>query len=182
MILKSNPQKKIAVIDSLSTGPEIVLVVEKICDLIKQNFEFDDVVKYAKDYLKESKILFALSSFDNLVNAGRMSKISGKLAKLLGIWGVGEGSEDGKIKVIKKIKGQNRVINCLIDNISTRVECPEKVVISHCHNLSFSEKLKNKIRNIWNKVVVKINKTRGLCSYYAERGGIIVGFWGKKRI
>ena len=35
------------------------------------------------------------------------------------------------------------------------------------------------IQEIWHKAKIKIMPTRGLCSYYAEKNGVIVGFWGK---
>lgn len=41
---------------------------------------------------------------------------------------------------------------------------------------SFELPPKNAIQNIWHDVKVKIVPTRGLCSYYAERGGLIVSY------
>lgn len=52
----------------------------------------------------------------------------------------------------------------------------KKVVISHCQNIEFAEKLKCEILNIWSNAEIKIVPSRGLCSYYAERGGLIIGF------
>ena len=53
-----------------------------------------------------------------------------------------------------------------------------KVAISHCHNLALAEKLRDGIKELWNTADVGILPTRGLCSYYAERGGLIVSFTG----
>jgi len=179
MILRENPDRKIAIIDTKSTGPEIVLLVYKLCDLIKSNLLFDDVIKQANEILSESRITFALSSFDNLIKAGRMPKMVGRIAKMLGIWGVGIASEQGTIVVKRKVCGKLGAIRAIIEDIETRVIYPLSVVISHCHNLEFAQRLKDKIKETWEKVVVQIIPTRGLCSYYAEQGGVIVGFWGK---
>ena len=84
MVLERYPEKKIAVLDSRSTGPEIVICVERICDLIEAGADFEKVVSEAETLLRDTHIVFALSSFDNLVKNGRMSKMAGFLANKLG--------------------------------------------------------------------------------------------------
>ena len=73
MVLENQPDKKIAVIDSRSTGPEMVLLVKKICEIIESGADFDTVVSKAELYSNHTHIVFALSSFNNLVKNGRMS-------------------------------------------------------------------------------------------------------------
>jgi hypothetical protein len=36
--------------------------------------------------------------------------------------------------------------------------------------------VKSAIQSVWDKAEVKIVHARGLCSYYAEKGGLIIGF------
>ena len=50
------------------------------------------------------------------------------------------------------------------------------VIISHCHNFEFATVLKDKIVEIWENAKVQIMPTIGLCSFYAERRGIILGY------
>ena len=180
--LKENPTSNVEVIDSLSTGPGITILVEKLCTLIKEGLSFEEVMKQIREYFKDSKTTFALSCFDNLVKAGRMSKLSGSFAKLIGIWGVGIASEQGTIAVKKKVIGKTNALKAIIEDIKTRVSYPISVIISHCHNLPFAEKLRDRIKELWSKATVKIQPTRGLDSYYAEKNGIIVGFWGSKEL
>ena len=183
-ILNDQPNKKIEIIDSRSTGPEIVLLVQKICELIKNNknangeADYDFVVSEARKYLSESKVTFALSSFDNLIRAGRMKKTAGILAKVLGIWGVGIASDQGTIVVKKKVTGKFFAIKSIIEDMGQRIPNPRSVCISHCHNEEVANKLKNKILEKWPEANVEIIPTKGLCSYYAEMNGLIVGFWG----
>jgi len=53
----------------------------------------------------------------------------------------------------------------------------EKVVISHSLNEDTAQKLKEKILEKYENAEIEILSARGLDSYYAERGGIIVGFY-----
>ena len=51
-----------------------------------------------------------------------------------------------------------------------------RVIITHCQNLELAQKLQSKILELWQSAKVSIMPTRGLCSYYAERNGLIVGY------
>lgn len=52
----------------------------------------------------------------------------------------------------------------------------DKAAISHCDNLALAETLKKSILEVWKNAEIEILPTRGLCSYYAERGGMIVSY------
>lgn len=51
-----------------------------------------------------------------------------------------------------------------------------KVRIAHCMNESAAQKLKAMILSQMEQADVQIHRCRGLCSYYAEKGGLLVGF------
>ena len=44
MCLSVNPDKKIFVIDSLSAGPELTLIIEKLKELISEDLAFEEIV------------------------------------------------------------------------------------------------------------------------------------------
>lgn len=176
MALERWPDKKIAVLDSYSTGPEIVMCVEKIFSCIQAGMEFDEIVSEAEALLRDTRIVFALSSFNNLVKNGRMSRMAGFLASKLHMWGIGIGSEIGTITIKGKTRGSAKAIAMLLSDMKERGFHGGKVVISHCHNLDLAEKLQTEIQKLWQNAVVSIIPTRGLCSYYAERGGLIVSY------
>lgn len=179
MMLERCPEKKIAVLDSHSTGPEIVICVEKICDLIEAGADFEKVVSEAETLLRDTHIVFALSSFDNLVKNGRMSKMAGFFASKLGMWGIGVGTDEGTISIKGKTRGATKAMTMLLEDMKERGYHGGKVIISQCYNSMFAESLRCKIKEIWKESKVSILPTRGLCSYYAERGGIILSFCGE---
>ena len=156
MVLENQPDKKIAVIDSRSTGPEMVLLVKKICEIIESGADFDTVVSKAELYSNHTHIVFALSSFNNLVKNGRMSKIVGFVANKLGFWGIGIGSKQGTIEIKQKIRGSKKALDAIIDDMKERGYNCGKVVISHCRNAEFAESVKSAIQSVWDKAEVKI--------------------------
>ena len=117
MALEKDPDKKIVILDSLSTGPEVLLCVKEIEHLIRQGLSFDDIAAHARGFLQKTKILFALSSFDNLIKNGRIHRLTGMLAKALGIWGIGSGSDEGKIAFESKARGAKKVVQTLVSTM-----------------------------------------------------------------
>lgn len=176
LALEADPDKKIAVLDSRSTGPELVLCVREIERLVREGIGFDEAVDRANAFLDKTKVIFALSSFDNLIKNGRMHKMAGFLAKALGMWGIGSASDEGRIVVEGKTRGPKRTVRALIECMRERGFSGGNVAISHCDNHAVAHALKDGILNAWADSQIEILPTRGLCSYYAERGGLIVGF------
>ena len=176
MVLERCPEKKIAILDSCSTGPEMALCVVKILEYIRAGWDFERVVRAAELALKHTHIVFALSSFDNLVKNGRLSRIVGFIARKLGMWGIGVGSEEGKIDIKGKTRGSLSALSMLVEDMKERGFAGGRAVISHCQNLDLAEKLREKIHEFWPECEVRILAARGLCSYYAERGGLILAY------
>jgi len=176
MILDKYPEKKIALIDSKSTGPELVLIIRKICEFIETGNDYEHVVRKAVEFADHTHIVFALSSFNHLINNGRISRIVGFIAGKLHLWGIGIGDEEGSICIRNKVRGRRMVIDAIIADMKERGSELSEVVISHCQNVELAETLKTSIQNLWHNISVKVIQSRGLCSYYAERGGLIVAY------
>ena len=51
-----------------------------------------------------------------------------------------------------------------------------KVRLAHCMNEEGAQRLKEMILAELPQVMVTVGKNLGLCSYYAEKGGLLVGF------
>ena len=175
MLLSEEPDKQVEILDSFATGPAMVMCVENIREAVKAGKDFDTVVREASQLLQETRTIFALSSFENLVKNGRMHKLAGLLAKSLGMWGVGIGKE-GQIAIKGKTRGVKRALSIIIDDIEERGFHSREMFISHCHNLTVAEELRDRVKERWQDAKVTIMKTRGLDSFYAERGGLIVAY------
>ena len=176
MIEEKYSNKKVFVLDSKTAGSVLSMCAEKAVELIKSGLNFEEVTQQLEKYNKKRHTIFALSSFGNLVKNGRVGKIAGFLAKILKMWGVGINTTEGKIAIKKKTRGENNVLKTFIDDMNENNFDSDYVVITHCQNLELATKFKNMLTKIWNKIKVKILQARGLCSYYAERKGLIVGY------
>ena len=70
-----HPDVKIYVVDSLSTGPGEVLLLEKIVELKKLGKSFEEVCEEIERYKDTLRLYFGLRSLHNLAQNGRVSKI-----------------------------------------------------------------------------------------------------------
>ena len=174
--LTEDPTKRIAVLNSRSTGPALAMCIEHMVEWIKEGKPFEQVTELATDLLRNTKTIFTLSCFDNLVKNGRMSKFTGFVAKKLGMWGIGIGNPEGRIAMKGKTRGVNRVVNAIIEDMHERGFRSREIIISHCQNPVLAEKLRERVLEVWSNAKITILMTRGLDSFYAERGGLIVAY------
>jgi len=172
----NHPGRKVLVIDSLSTGPEMALVMEKMAEMIEQGLSFEDIQKESARYLQHTGLLFMLESLANLANNGRVSPMVAKVAGLLGIRIVGKASDVGTLEQLNKCRGENKALDALVNHLKELGLNGGKVRIGHCFNLKAANELKNRILAQFEKAKITIYECRGLCSFYAEKGGLLVGF------
>lgn len=171
-----HPDRRVYVLDSLSAGPEITLAVEKIKELILQGLEFDEITEKIEHYKKNTGLLFSLESLKNFANNGRVSPIVAKAAGLLGIRIVGKASDEGTLQPLHKCRGEERALKTILDELTEHGFKNGRVIIAHTYNKNAAEKLKSMITEKFGTTDIKITENLGLCSFYAEKGGILIGF------
>jgi len=173
--LSEHPEVKICIVDSLSTGPGMVLLIEKIAELKAQGKSFEEVSSAIVAYQKTLKLYFALQSLHNLAVNGRVNKIIASAIGIMNIRILGTASPVGTIDPVAKCRGDKRVLEKIIEEIRACGYKGGKVRICHVENLELANVIAEKLREIFGDIDLRIVPARGLCSYYAERGGIILG-------
>ena len=168
--------KQVYVIDSLSAGPELALLIEKLEEYIGQGLPFAQICEKIEAYKQQTGLIFMLASLKNFAANGRVSPAVAKLAGLLGIRIVGRASEQGTLEPIHKCRGEGKSITALLDELKSAGLSVGKVRIAHCQNEAAAQELRSQILRDLPEADVQIQSCRGLCSYYAELGGLLVGF------
>ena len=176
IFLEEHPDAQIHVIDSLSAGGEVDLIVEKINDLIHQGLSFEEVVEVITTYQEKTKLLFVLAKVDNLVKNGRLSKLIGAVVGLLNIRMVGEASETGTLELLQKARGAKKSLQAAYDEIIKAGYAGGRIVMAHRSNEKFCQQLSELLREKYPQAEIKILPTSGLCSFYAEEGGLLLGY------
>lgn len=176
MYLEDHPEVNIEIIDSKSASGEMILLVQAIAQFIQLNPDFATVVQNAKDYLARTKLLFSLARVDNLVKNGRLNKLAGTVVGLLNIRLVGKASDEGTLELLHKARGQKKAVAAIWQKMKNNYYNGGKVAISHCNNPEICGMIETAIRSEFPSADIQIYPTSGLCSYYAEQGGILMGY------
>lgn len=177
----AHPDRKVFVMDSLSTGPEMKLLVEKTAEWLTEGKTFDAVCTDLLDYCKNNtELIFCLESMTNLANNGRVHSLVAKVAGVLGIRVLGRASEMGDLEQKDKYRGEKKALLAIHKYMKELGYTNGKVRIDHCLNPGGAQQLKDLICKESPEADIIIRETRGLCSFYAEQGGLMVGFEVKK--
>lgn len=176
LYFEEHPDTQIHVIDSLSAGGEVDLIVEKINDLIDQGLSFEEVVKAITAYQEKTKLLFVLAKVDNLVKNGRLSKLIGTVVGLLNIRMVGEASETGTLDLLQKARGAKKSLQAAYEELIKAGYAGGRITIAHRSNEKFCQQFSERVREKFPQAEIKIIPTSGLCSFYAEEGGLLMGY------
>lgn len=171
----AHPDRKVFVIDSLSAGPELKLISEKLEELILSGITFEEICTEICNYQNKTELLFMLESLTNLANNGRVSGAVAKIAGILGIRIIGKAT-DGVLDTLDKSRGEKKALNSLRDNLKKMGYNGGKIRIAHCFNVATANMLSNILKNEFGTKDIQIYPTKGLCSFYAEQGGLLIGF------
>lgn len=173
---QSFPSRHVHIVDSLSAGPEMALLLEKLKELIEQGKEEAEIVREIQAYAGRTHLLFCLESLQNLANNGRCHPAVAKIAGLLGIRVVGRASREGTLEVLHKCRGEQGALSRLVRSMKEAGYCGGRAYILHYKNQEAAKKLAAMIRDTFAGAEPQVFPTWGLCSYYAEKGGLMLGF------
>ena len=176
MYEEAHAERRVFVLDTLSAGPEVALAVLKLADLVREGRSFEEIVESITKYRESTGLLFMLKSLKNFANNGRVSPIVAKIVGFAGICIVGRASDVGTLEPSHKCRGEARSLDTIIADLEKMGLQRGKVSIGHCQNEGAALQLRAKILEKFAGAEVEIHALRGLCSFYAEQGGLLVGF------
>lgn len=176
--LEENPGKKGYVFDSLAAGPQQAMVVDKLAQLIAEGNDFDTIVEKTLDYHNHTHILFRLQSLTNLARNGRINPAVAKIAGVLGIRVIGD-VKGGQITPVHKPRGDKKAIPMLVEMMKERGFSDGALLrIAHCFGEEPAYLLRDAVMAEFPNTRFRLEPTTALCSFYAEEGGLMIGFEG----
>ena len=176
LVLAEAPEKKIHVFNTFTAGPELSLIVEEIARLASSGLPFEMVCAEVERYMQRTALLFQLNSLENLTKNGRVSKMAGMTAKLLGIHMIGIASDVGTVQPLHKCRGTEKTYRLVLQEMRERGFVGGRVILGHAFQEKGAEMMKNMILAEFPSSRITIMPLSGLCCYYAEEGGLLVGF------
>ncbi|MBQ9155137.1 MAG: DegV family protein [Solobacterium sp.] len=174
MYLEQHPGTRISVIDSLSTGGEEVLLLMKLAELVRSGKTFDEIDSKIRAYMQHTRLFFSFFSLHNLTQNGRVSKAAAAALCMLNIAVTGTASPEGTISVTGKARGNRKAVSTLMKELEKAGYHGGRVIITHTENTELAGMLAAAVKSTYPAADLHILPTRGLCSYYMERRGIVI--------
>ena len=167
---------RVFVLDSLSAGPECRLLAERLAALVQAGCAFDDAAEAILAYHRHTHLLFSLESLANLARNGRVKPAVAAVARMLGIRVIGQASDAGDLEVLCKTRGEHGALERMVLEMKAHGLTNGRVHIDHCCNAAAAERLKHMVHAVFPEAKVEVGTCGALCSYYAEYGGLMVGY------
>lgn len=177
MVLEEDA-RNIHIVNSRAAGGKLELLVAQLDGFLAEHpaASFDEAVAFVDRLEGASTVLFSLSSYDNLTKSGRMPKLAGHLASKLNIRILGIASDEGTIKIVGPTRGSRKTLDKIVHTMRDQGFDGGMVYLDHVENEPGAQALADRIRQEWPDAEVRILPCGGLCSYYAENKGLIIGF------
>lgn len=173
---EAHPDRHVFVINTLTAGPEIALHARKLADWIREGLSYEVICEKITSYMEHTGLLFILESMNNLANNGRVSAVAAKAAGILGIRAVGKASAQGDLELLSKCRGENKPLTAIVNYLKEFNYKGGRIRIAHCYNEGAAHKLIGLIRDAFPGADIECYRLGGLCSFYAELGGLLVGY------
>lgn len=177
------PNRRIAVIDTLSASLAEGIWAIRIAELREQGSSIDEVLSYFEREKMNMNQIFTVGDLKYLKRGGRISAAEVAIGSLLSIKPILKGNELGKIVVHEKVRSRQKSLQVLADHTISRLVNPseEYVAIAHCDAPEDAQFVADAIRA---KCPVKefIIRCYDLCTgAHVGPGTIAIFFFGQDR-
>lgn len=170
-------KNKIKVIDSLSGSLGMGISIIKACRMIEVGNEFDKIVDFIENDLKNSKTYVYLNTLENAVKAGRMSAVTGAIASALNFKFIVK-VEDGLVKFVEKARGEKKILNKMLKRVENESDDIKNSIIgiAHSNALEKAEHLKEMLLEKYDLKEIVISKMSSTIGTYASEGAVLIRF------
>lgn len=170
MVEDVKPDCKITVIDSLCCSTGYGLLLSYAAREKERGIDIDSLSKKIEDMRLNINHVFVTANLDQLVKGGRINKIAGGVGKILNIVPILHVNDQGKLEMIKKVRGLNNAIDEMINLTSTNILNNDKYddMIFFTHANSFSD-----VKTLYDKTKAKFNNAKTSEDYIFNVGTVI---------
>ena len=176
--MAEHPGRKVFTFDSLAVGPHMMLIVDKIRECEAAGDDYETTKAKVLEYHNHVHTLFCLESMLNLARNGRVNMAVAKIAGMLGIRVAGI-AQGGQVTPVHKPRGAKKATQTLVEMMKERGFKDGNVLrVAHCYAEEAAQAFKNAVFAEFPNTRFILEHTTALCSFYAEAGGLIIGFEG----
>ena len=149
---------------------------------LKQGKSKDEIIEWIESNKLKFNHWFIIDSLEHLKRGGRISAASAAVGTMLDIKPLLNVDDEGKLNVIKKIRGRKKAIRELLDELKN-IKDPEKqtIFINHGDCIKDAEQLRDLVLREVNVKDVVINYIGPIIGSHTGPGMLCLVFMGDKR-
>lgn len=172
------PEAFVHIFDSKTAAAGETMIAIKVKQLIEENLNPHEIIEQTEKYISKLRTLFILDSLDNLAKNGRITNFKALLANIMHIVPIMGEDGEGRIVLKESIRGKKKAFSRLVDMLAEyNIDFENTVLgITHVNCLEKAEKLRDQIKAKYPFKDIKIFKSAGLSTVYADDGGIVIAF------
>lgn len=146
--------KKISIIDSQTAVSNLRNLVEDAYHMAQEGYSSEQIVTAIEEKKRNMKVYLTTGTLEYLRRGGRLSNVQSTLGNLLNIKPILE-LKDGKIDLLEKVRGTNKVVSNLLSKISDDVK---EINICHISNKEAADSLYNTLRERYPNAKIGIDE------------------------
>lgn len=175
------PDVKMGIVDTKSGSLAIGLIVLQAVKMAKEGVDFDEIISVSNENARYIEHIFTIDDLSWLLKGGRISKSGAIIGSILDIKPILD-LQDGKIQVIRKIRGHKKLLMTVLDIAKQRIrEFPNQIIgIAHADDLNNALVLKKMIIEKLGNCNILIAKIGSVLGTHLGIGGVGVFFFNKK--
>ena len=180
---ESYPDNRIICIDSLCAAVGEGLLIKEVDKKKREGMSMDELVDWVENNKMHLCHWFTVDNFDHLKHGGRVSAVAATLGNTLNIKPLLRVDEEGKLRVVKKIRGRHKAmvaqVECIVKTWSPEIS--KSVVIGHGDDLKAAEELKEYVENKLPDAEIYISDIGPIIGAHTGPGVMVLAFWGTGR-
>ena len=180
---ESYPDNRIICIDSLCAAVGEGLLIKEVDKKKREGMSMDELVDWVENNKMNLCHWFTVDNFDHLKHGGRVSAVAATLGNTLNIKPLLRVDEEGKLRVVKKIRGRHKAMAAQVECIAKTwsPEISKSVVIGHGDDLKAAEELKEYVENKLPDAEIYISDIGPIIGAHTGTGVMVLAFWGTGR-
>ena len=140
----------IEVIDSKNIAIATGFLGIYAAQLANSGVEFEEIVSKVRGKLADTKDFFTVATLKNLIEGGRIGKVSGTIGNLLNIKPIISCDPEGVYYTVDKVRGRNRSLSKIADYVREYLGDSKDYYIAICHGAApkEAEDMKKKLADL----------------------------------
>ena len=177
ILIEKYSGSKIVVIDSLCASSGLGYLLDIANEKKLEGMSIDDLEKFLNSTKLNINHIVTTTDLTQFFKGGRLSKTAYTFSKLLNVVPILHVSNEGKLEVIKKVRGVNSALNEMAMMMSTNIgiDYNNKIFISNANCLNLATSTLDILKNKFNKADVKQD-------YIFDIGSVIGAHTGKDTV